>query len=261
MMLATDSKQRFSNRVEDYVRYRPGYPRAVLDLLCEECGFAPESVVADIGSGTGILTQMLLENGNVVHGVEPNAEMRAAGENFLQKYARFHSVVGSAENTTLPDASVDFVVVGQAFHWFEPKAARAEFERVLKPRGFVAVIWNERKQDRTAFLREYESFLRVFCADYERISEKYPQDRPMRKFFGAGAGGKKSFANEQVFDFVGLRGRLLSSSYAPPQGHPQHEPMLAALEKLFAAHARDGRVRFEYLTHVYYGQLESLRGE
>ena len=144
--------------MEDYVRYRPGYPRAVLDLLREECGFAPESVVADIGSGTGILTQMLLENGNVVYGVEPNAEMRAAGESLLQRYARFRSVAGSAEATTLPDASVDFMFVGQAFHWFEPKAARAEFERVLKPRGWVAVIWNERKQDETAFLREYETF-------------------------------------------------------------------------------------------------------
>ncbi len=257
----SDSKQRFSNRVADYVRYRPGYPLAILELLSEECGLAPESVVADIGSGTGMLTRMLLENGNVVYGVEPNAEMRAAGENLLQKCARFHSVAGSAEATTLPDASVDFVVVGQAFHWFEPKAARAEFERVLKPRGFVVVIWNERKQDATAFLREYETFLRAFGTDYEKVSEKYPQDRPMRKFFGAGAGGKKSFANEQVFDFDGLRGRLLSSSYAPAAGHAKHEPMLAALEKLFAAHARDGRVRFEYLTHVYYGQLESFRGE
>lgn len=251
----SDSKQRFSNRVADYVRYRPGYPLAILELLSEECGLAPESVVADIGSGTGMLTRMLLENGNVVYGVEPNAEMRAAGANLLQKCARFHSVAGSAEATTLPDASVDLVVVGQAFHWFEPKAARAEFERVLKPRGFVAVIWNERKQDATAFLREYETFLRAFGTDYEKVSEKYPQDRPMRKFFGSGAGGKKSFANEQVFDFDGLRGRLLSSSYSPPQGHPQHEPMLAALEKLFAAHAKDGRVRFEYLTHVYYGQF------
>jgi SAM-dependent methyltransferase len=255
-MLATDSKERFSNRVADYVRYRPRYPRAVLELLREECGFAPESVVADIGSGTGILTQMLLENGNLVYGVEPNAEMRAAGEGLLQKYTRFRSVAGSAEATTLPDASVDFVFVGQAFHWFEPKATRAEFERVLKPRGWVAVIWNERKKDATAFLREYEAFLREFGTDYEKVSEKYRQDRPMRKFFGAGAGGKKSFANEQVFDFDGLRGRLLSSSYSPPKGHPNHEPMLAALEKLFAGHAQDGRVRFEYLTHVYYGQME-----
>jgi SAM-dependent methyltransferase len=251
----SDSKERFSNRVEDYVRYRPGYPRPILDLLSEECGLAPESVVADIGSGTGLLTQLFLENGNLVYGVEPNTAMRQAGEEFLKKYAQFRSVAGSAETTTLPNASADFIVAGQAFHWFEPKAARAEFERVLRPRGWVAVIWNERKKDETAFLREYESFLRTFGTDYEKVSEKYPQDRPMRSFFGSGAGGKKSFASEQVFDFQGLRGRLLSSSYSPPQGHPQHEPMLAALEKLFQAHAESGHVRFKYLTHVYYGQL------
>jgi SAM-dependent methyltransferase len=255
MIVATDPKERFSNRVADYVRYRPGYPRAVLELLSEECGFAPESVVADIGSGTGILAQILLENGNLVYGVEPNAEMRAAGENLLLKYARFRSVAGSAEATSLPDASVDFIVVGQAFHWFEPKATRAEFERVLKPRGWVSVIWNERKKNASAFLRDYEAFLLTFGTDYEKVSETYPQDRPMRKFFGEGAGGKKSYANEQIFDFDGLRGRLLSSSYAPAAGHPRHEPMLAELRRIFDAHAQDGRVRFEYLTHVYYGQL------
>jgi SAM-dependent methyltransferase len=256
--LAADPKERFSNRVEDYVRYRPGYPRAILDLLREECGLAPESIVADIGSGTGLLTQLFLENGNLVYGVEPNAAMRQAGEAFLKNHARFRSVAGSAEATTLPGASVDFVLAGQAFHWFEPKAARAEFVRVLRPRGWVAVIWNERKKDDTAFLREYETFLRTFGTDYEKVSEKYPQDRPMRSFFGSGAGGKKSFANEQVFDCDGLRGRLLSSSYSPAQGHPQHEPMLAALQRLFRAHAQDDRVKFTYVTHVYYGQLEAI---
>jgi len=256
-MLAADPKQRFTNRVADYVRYRPGYPPAVLDVLREECGLVPESVVADIGSGTGLLAQMFLENGNLVYGVEPNAAMREAGEQYLEKYPHFCSVAGSAEATTLPDASADFVVAGQAFHWFEPKAAHAEFRRILRPRGWVAVLWNERVSDETPFQREYEILLRTFGTDYEKVSAKYPQDRPMRSFFGSGAGGKKSFSNEQVFDFDGLRGRLLSSSYSPPQGHPQHEPMLAALKTLFDAHARDGRVRFEYQTHIYYGQLES----
>jgi len=257
--LATDPKQRFSNRVEDYVRCRPGYPRAILDLLSEQCGLATESVIADIGSGTGLLTQLFLENGNLVYGVEPNAAMRQAGEQFLKKYARFRSVAGSAEATTLPDASVEYVMVGQAFHWFDPVTARTEFERVLKPRGWVAVIWNQRRDD-SRFLREYETLLRTFGTDYEKVSAKYPEDRTMRSFIGHG-GGKKSFANEQVFDLAGLRGRLLSSSYSPPQGHPQHEPMLAALEKLFQIHAQDGRVRFEYLTHVYFGPREVRRAE
>jgi len=256
-MLAADPKQRFTNRVTDYVRYRPGYPPAVLDVLREECGLSPESVVADIGSGTGLLAQMFLENGNLVYGVEPNAAMREAGEQYLEKYPYFCSVAGSAEATTLPDASEDFVVAGQAFHWFEPKAARAEFRRILRPRSWVAVLWNERVSGETPFQREYEILLRTFGTDYEKVSAKYPQDRRMRSFFGSGAGGKRSFANEQVFDFDGLRGRLLSSSYSPPQGHPQHEPMLAALRQLFDEHAENGRVRFEYQTHIYYGQLES----
>jgi SAM-dependent methyltransferase len=255
-MLTADPKQRFSNRVADYIRYRPGYPRAVLDLLRQGCDLKPDSIIADIGSGTGLLTQLFLEYGNLVYGVEPNAEMRRAGEEFLKKYPRFRSVAASAESTTLPDASVDFVVAGQAFHWFEPCAARTEFARILRPGGPVVVIWNERLKDTSPFLREYETFLRTFGTDYDKVSERYPQVQSMKDFFGPGAMTRLSFANAQVFDFDGLRGRLLSSSYSPPKGHAKHEPMLAALLPLFDAHAENGRVRFEYETHVYYGHLK-----
>ena len=253
---APDSKQRFSNRVEDYVRYRPGYPAAILETLREDCGLRPESVVADIGSGTGLLAQLFLEHGNLVYGVEPNAAMREAGEQLLEKYPHFCSVAGSAEATTLPSASVDFVVVGQAFHWFEPKAARTEFLRVLRPGGWVAVLWNERMTDTTPFLREYELFLRKFGTDYEKVAETYPRGQQMQNFFGARGFPGRFFPNEQVFDFEGLRGRLLSSSYAPPAGHPNHKPMLAELQRLFDAHQQGGRVRIEYKTHMYFGQLE-----
>ena len=255
--LATDSKQRFSNRAEEYVRYRPGYPREVVDVLRQECGLVPESVVADVGSGTGLLTQLFLANGNVVYGVEPNAAMRDAGEEFLEKYPHFCSVAGSAEATTLPDACADFVVSGQAFHWFEPEATRAEFARVLKPGGWVAVVWNERIKDRTAFQREYETLLRAYCDEYSKVAETYPQYGRMAEFFGPGASSERLLPNRQVFDFDGLRGRLLSSSYAPHAGHPKHEPMLAALRKLFEARAVDGRMPFEYEAHVYYGRLDA----
>jgi SAM-dependent methyltransferase len=256
-VIASDSKERFSNRVEDYVRYRPGYPREVLDVLRDECGLTAESVVVDVGSGTGLLAQLFLENGNVVYGIEPNATMRDAGEQFLEKYRHFCSVAGSAEATTLPGASADFVVAGQAFHWFEPKAARAEFERVLRPGGWVAVMWNERVSDRTAFQREYAALLREYCDDYAKVAETYPQYARLSDFFGRGAFAEKLLPNAQVFDFDGLRGRLLSSSYAPRAGHAKHEPMLAALREIFDRRAVDGRVRFEYQTHVYYGRLEA----
>jgi len=255
-LLPADPIQRFSNRAEDYARYRPGYPRAIVDDLRAECGLAPESVVADIGSGTGLLAQVFLENGNVVYGVEPNAAMRQAGERMLKAYPRFRSVAGSAEATTLADASVDFVVAGQAFHWFEPKAARTEFTRILRPQGWIAIVWNQRKKDATPFHRDYESLLQTYGTDYQLVAASYPERMQMEEFFGPGAYRHKSFATEQTFDFQGLRGRLLSASYSPAQGHPNHEPMMAGLKKLFDEHAEGGRVRFEYETHIYYGRLK-----
>ena|SRR5271154_5212791 len=255
-MLTADPKQRFSNRVADYIRYRPGYPHAVLDLLREECGVKPDSVIADIGSGTGLLTQLFLEYGNLVYGVEPNAEMRRAGEEFLKKFPRFRSVAGSAESTTLPDASADLVVAGQAFHWFDPRATRAEFRRILRPQGWVAVIANHRKKDASPFLRAYEAFLRRFGTDYGKVAEKYPSAARMADFFGAGKFREHTAPNRQIFDFDGLSGRLRSSSYAPPPEHPRHEPMLAALRELFDAHSDNGVVSFDYVTYFYYGQLD-----
>jgi SAM-dependent methyltransferase len=255
MTAAPDSKERFSNRVADYVRYRPGYPPGVLDLLQSECGLTPESAIADIGSGTGILTRLFLENGNVVYGIEPNAAMRQAGEEFLAGYRKFRSVAATAEATTLPDASVDLVTAAQAYHWFDPPAARVEFARILRPGGSVAVIWNERKKNLGPFAGQYEQLLRTFGTDYARVSETYPESRRMTELFGGGF-LHRAFPNEQWMDFGALRGRLLSSSYAPAAGHPDHGPMLADLRKIFDSHAVSGRVRFEYETHVYHGRLE-----
>jgi SAM-dependent methyltransferase len=253
-MLTSKPTERFSNRVEDYLRYRPTYPPPILDVLREDCGLARESVIADIGSGTGLLAQLFLANGNLVYGVEPNAAMREAGERALAGEKNFHSIAGSAEVTTLPDASVDFVVAGQAFHWFDRNAARAEFRRIRKPGGWVAVIWNERRKD-TPFLREYETLLREYGTDYVQVAASYPKHERMEEFFGVAKFAHKFFQTTQEFDFEGLRGRLLSASYAPAQGHPKHRPMLAALKQLFDAHQKDGRVRVEYITRLYYGHL------
>jgi SAM-dependent methyltransferase len=249
-----EPRQRFTNRVEDYVRYRPGYPRGVIDVLRENCGLTPESIVADIGSGTGLLTRLFLENGNVVYGVEPNAAMRDAGEQYLKSFARFCSVAGSAEETTLAPASIDLIAVGQAFHWFDTKAAKAEFARLLKPGGCLAIAWNERRKDTNAFLRDYERLLLEFGTDYAKVSETYPTDERIAHFFAPRTFAKKSLPNEQRFDFDGLRGRLLSSSYSPPQGHPKHAPMLAELQRIFDAHEEDGFVVVEYDTRLYYGR-------
>ena len=151
--MPSDSNTRFSDRVADYVRTRPGYPTAVLDILGTETGLNPATVVADVGAGTGLSAELFLRNGNTVFGVEPNREMREAAESLLAGYANFHSVAGSAESTTLPDASVDLIVAGQAFHWFDVPRARAEFRRILRPDGVVVLMWNTRRLDTTPFLR------------------------------------------------------------------------------------------------------------
>lgn len=255
-MSFTDAKQRFSNRVTDYVRYRPGYPAEILPLLQTWTHFRPEHVVADIGSGTGLLSKLFVDFGNRVFGVEPNAEMRAAGEEFLDAYPNFTSIAGSAEATTLPSDSVDFVAAGQAFHWFQMPAARNEFHRILKPGGRVLVIWNERLLDETAFLREYEELLNRFGTDYAKVSESYPRAEQMLEFYGANEFTSHALPNFQEFDFEGLSGRLRSSSYAPPAGHPQFEPMMKELRRLFDAHHQGGVVRMDYRTRVYTGKLD-----
>jgi len=257
-MTFADSKQRFSNRAADYARYRPGYPRELVSLLRTWCGLKPEHFIADIGSGTGLLAKMFLEHGNHVYGVEPNREMRAAGEEFLGGFRYFMSIAGSAEATTLPSESVDFVTVAQAFHWFNAEQARREFQRILKMNGRAVIIWNERLLDETAFLRDYEELLRRFGTDYARVSESYPRAEQMLAFFGANEFTSHSLPNVQEFDFEGLSGRLRSSSYAPAPDHPQFAPMMEELQRVFAHHQQNGIVRMEYRTHIYAGRLDHI---
>jgi SAM-dependent methyltransferase len=253
--MTNDPTSRFSTRVADYVKYRPGYPAAVLRLLEDECGLTPESVVADVGSGTGLLSELFLRNGNRVYGVEPNREMREAGERLLAAYANFVSVEGRAEATTLDDGSVDFVAAGQAFHWFDPASARREFGRVLRPGGWVVLAWNDRRTSGTPFLEDYERLLHEYGTDYAAVSAKYMEESALSTLFGAAGPRTASFDNEQVFDFDGLRGRLASSSYAPEAGHPKFDPMMRELEALFRRHERGGRVVVAYDTRVFYGRL------
>jgi ubiquinone/menaquinone biosynthesis C-methylase UbiE len=249
-----DSTQRFSSRVENYIKYRPGYPAAILDLLREKCGLTCGSVVADIGSGTGILTELFLRNGNRVFAVEPNREMREAAERRLGQYPNLTSVSGTAETSALKDRSVDFITAGQAFHWFDRQQSRLEFLRILKSGGWAVLIWNERIPT-SPFARAYEHLLRTYGTDYEEVNHKHTDAKVIGPFFGANGYQQAAFPNRQVFDWEGLKGRLLSSSYAPEPGHPRHVPMLEGLNALFSKYQSEGKVVFEYDTLVYYGRL------
>jgi SAM-dependent methyltransferase len=253
-MPATNATSRFSDRVENYVRYRPGYPAEVMQTLKNECALAPSHVIADIASGTGIWTRMLLKNGNPVFGVEPNAEMRAAGERLLAEFPKFTSVSGTAESTTLANQSVDFVTAAQAAHWFDRAPARREFIRILKPGGWVVLLWNERVTDSTEFLRKYEHLLLTFGTDYEEVRHERTTES-VNEFFDPTPFQERVFAMRQEFDYVGVEGRLLSSSYAPGPDHPQYAAMLSELQSIFAACAVEGRVAVDYKTRVYFGRL------
>jgi SAM-dependent methyltransferase len=253
--METNPTLRFSSRVENYGKYRPGYPQEIIATLQVECGLTPTSVVADIGSGTGFLAELFLKNGNPVFAVEPNQEMREASVRLLRAWAGFRSVDGRAEATNLAGRSIDFVVSGQAFHWFDLRKARSEFLRILKPAGWVMVVWNEREIASTAFLKAYEEMLQRYVADYPRLVHKQAYDVGISGFFGSDGFVARTFKYRQEFDFDGVKGRMLSSSYTPDVGHPNHVPLLGELSRIFKAHVANGRVTFEYTTRMYYGRL------
>ncbi len=252
--METDPTRRFSSRVEDYIRYRPGYPAAIIPLLARECGLGAGCAVADIGSGTGLLAGLFLRLGCEVFGVEPNREMRLAGERLLAGEPRFHSLDGRAEATGLPDSAVDFVTAGQAFHWFDREKARGEFRRISKPPHWTVLAWNERLVE-GRFLKEYEALLHRYSSEYAKVDHRRVDAAAMDRFYGRGAWRLATFPNDQHFDLQGLLGRLHSSSYAPPAGSQAYERMNTEMSRLFAASQVNGHVVFRHETKVYYGAL------
>jgi SAM-dependent methyltransferase len=251
-MLNTEPTQRFSSRVDNYSRFRPRYPKEILEILKQQCGLTPAFIIADVASGTGMFTRLLLENGNHVFGVEPNAEMRQAGEEYLANYPNFTSLAGAAEETSLPDHSVDLITCAQAAHWFDRDKALSEFHRILRPGGYLVLIWNDRRIDATAFARDYEQLLLKYGTDYGEVKRR---DKASTEFFGSINHKKRVLRNFQDLDYAGLEGRLLSSSYTPQSAHATYAPMKAALKHIFDGHQIGGRVRMEYDTKLYFGQL------
>jgi SAM-dependent methyltransferase len=248
-----DSTQRFSDRVNDYVKYRPHYPAALLSYLQSSISFDASRIVADIGSGTGISTELFLQNGNRVYAVEPNEAMRSKAEELLSAYPGFVSIDGTAETTGLPAAGIDLIVAGQAFHWFDPVRTRQEFVRIARPGAYAALVWNERLI-LSDFEKEYEQLILQYSGDYTTINHKNIADAKIGAFFHPETFVLKVFDNEQVFDYEGLKGRLLSSSYIPNKG-PGYEAMIRNLEPLFARHQSGGKVRVGYETKLYTGRM------
>lgn len=253
MTAGGDPAERFDGRVALYLKHRPRYPSRLLDVLRRDAGLTRDAVVADVGSGTGLLSELFLDNGNVVYCVEPNPEMRAAAEGRLGRYPGFRAVPGRAEATTLPDRSVSVVAAAQAFHWFEPSAARTEFARILVPDGMVALVWN-RRLTATPFEQAYERLLRDFGTDYEKVRHENIGEEDLAAFFGASP-RRAELPNNQDLSYEGLEGRLLSASYMPAAGDPRCEPVVRELRGLFRRYERGRRVRLGYQTEVFWGRL------
>ena len=248
-----DSKERFSSRVENYVKYRPGYPAEIIDFLKNEINFVPSWNIADIGSGTGILSKLFLDNGSFVFGIEPNNEMRKAGEQQLKNYPQFKSINGNSENTGLEKNSIDMISAGQAFHWFNVEQSKKEFKRILKENGYILLIWNNRKTNASVFLSEYENLLINYSVDYKLVDHKNVDKKILSLFFEKYK--LKIFPNFQIFNFRELKGRLFSSSYAPLPEHINYKPMMKELERIFNQNEINGKVKFEYDTELYYGTV------
>ena len=250
-MTSLNPTERFSDRVENYKKYRPDYPDALNTHLIERYGLVADQTVADIGSGTGLLTKHFLEGGHQVYGVEPNAAMRTAAEHILKPYNRFISIDGKAEATTLPSGSIDWTVASQAFHWFDHQQTRHEFERILKPNGQVAIIWNDRLES-DSFQQAYETFLQTHCPEYKQVNHRRVSHSSLTQFLKPRSMEVATFDNAQLLDYEGLKGRLLSCSYAPKSDSPNYRIMLTELRNLFNRHSQQGKLYFRYQTKLFY---------
>lgn len=254
--MSHNSTIRFSNRVDNYIKYRPGYPVAILEFLKQENVLTNNYIVADVGSGTGISAELFLKNGNTVLGIEPNTEMREAAESTLKNYSLFKSIDASAENTSLQNNSVDLIICAQAFHWFDIPKVKLEFKRILKNNGYILLMWNDRRTDSSPFLREYEDLIINYATDYKQVNHKNFDEKIFDEFFGIGNYKQKAFDNFQHFDFEGLKGRLNSSSYVPTEGDTNYDNMITVLQELYNKHEKNNQVIVEYDTRIFYSNLK-----
>jgi SAM-dependent methyltransferase len=250
----SDNTQRFSNRVDDYVRYRPHYPPAIIPYLQDTYRLTTGKHIADIGAGTGISSQLFLEAGYMVTAVEPNKEMRDKCIELLGVYNNFKAIDGTAEQTNLPDASVEAIVCGQAFHWFDRERCKPEFQRILRGDSLVILMWNERST-LTQFEREYEALIQKHGNNYKEVNHRNVDPHSIADFFSPAPMQWRAFPNYQVFDFEGLLGRLLSSSYMPAKGAAGYDAMYDDLLRLFDKHQQNGTITIHYETRVYAARM------
>ncbi|EIQ1514519.1 class I SAM-dependent methyltransferase [Vibrio parahaemolyticus] len=249
-----NSIDRFSSRVADYDKYRPSYPLDLVNKLVEQSNLNQRSVIADIGSGTGVFTELLLNQGVKVIGIEPNDAMRHSAENKLNHKANFTSLNATAESTRLKKGSIDLITAAQSFHWFNKDKVIPEFRRILKPNGVLALVWNQRcvEQD---FQTAYDEILRKYSKDYDSVNHKNLKDNEVPQFFDSNRMEAYTYSNEQLFDYEGLLGRIRSSSYCPLPGTTEYSRLVKELEVVFNQFSLQGQIKFKYQSHLFIGQI------
>lgn len=244
------STERFSDRTANYLKYRPSYPVELVDMLSQQCELREGSVIADIGSGTGKLTELLLANHYTVFGVEPNTEMRATADALFLGNESFVSMSGDSSTTGLKDHSVDLVVAAQSFHWFDKEPTKQEFTRILKPKGYIGLIWNERDTS-LPFQIDYDQLLEHHCEGYAELNHRNISEQEIQRFFSPNTFELYCYPYAQTFDKTGFLGRMYSSSYTPVQGSAEAKALNTAAEALFDKYENKGRVKFSYQTKIY----------
>jgi ubiquinone/menaquinone biosynthesis C-methylase UbiE len=251
-----NSTTRFSNRIENYVKYRPTYPEEIIPFLETITGLTSSFAIADVGSGTGISSKLFLDYGNTVYAIEPNKEMRSKAEELFALYNSFISINATAEDTTLKDTSADMIIAGQAFHWFDATKTKIEFRRIAKPHAYCILLWNERRTQ-SSFEKAYEELLLHYAIDYKEVDHKNVNEEKIAQFFSPNHFTLQTFSNKQVFDFKRLKGRLQSSSYTPDETHPLFAEMMNALQNIFEQHESGNAIQFNYETKLYAGKMLS----
>ncbi len=242
--------ERFSDRVSNYQAYRPSYPSALVETLVEHCSLNQESVVADIGSGTGKFLTLLLDKQLHVIGVEPNAAMREAAEANHHTSPYFSSEAGDSANTGLANNSVDLITAAQAFHWFDLAPTKLEFKRILKPGGQVALIWNERDTEHP-FQKAYDKMLSQYCAEYGQVNHRNITDKDLEEFSEGSAIQTFTFVYKQTFNIDGFIGRMCSSSYTPTPDTAEGELLIEFAKQLFSEYEKEGVVEFAYSSNLF----------
>lgn len=247
---ASDSKSRFTGRASVYARYRPTYPHAILEVLRRNGFLSGTGAIADVGSGTGLLARLFLDDGHTVFAVEPNDDMRLTAETQLSGYKGFRSVRGSAEETTLATGSVDLVTAGQAFHWFSPALAKKEFARISRHRR-VALIYNTREHASSGLAADYDAVIRRHGRNFSQV--RGPEEDTMRTFFEEHR--LFTIPNPKSLDLEGLTGRLSSASYMPAPGEDGYRAMIEDIQRMFERHQRNGRVTMQLTTEIFLGTV------